>query len=272
MVIVFYISGHGFGHAARATQVVNALAGLAPAATLVIRAAVPEWFLRTSLQIPAEIVPGETDSGVVQHDGLSIDEDETARGAAAFYADFDARIERERQLLADLRATIVVGDIPPLASAAAHAADIPSVAISNFTWDWIYAGMPGFDRLAPGVRQQIADANALATLALRLPFYGGFQSMPRIEDVPLVARHATVSRDDTRRRLGLHHSRPIVLATFGGHRGSIPLDRAADNGSFLLVATDYEVDASARVHSNLRVVTADELKRTDLTYTDMLAE
>ena len=271
MVIVFYISGHGFGHAARATQVVNALAGFAPAATLVIRAAVPEWFLRTSLQIPAKIVPGETDSGVVQHDGLSIDEDETARGASAFYADFDARIERERQLLADLRATIVVGDIPPLASAAAHAAEIPSVAISNFTWDWIYAGMPEFDRLAPGVRQQIADANALATLALRLPFHGGFQSMPRIEDVPLVARHATVSRDDTRRRLGLHHSRPIVLATFGGHRGSIPLDRAADNGSFLLVATDYEVDASARVHSNLRVVTADELKRTDLTYTDLLA-
>src|SRR4029079_8733129 len=58
---------------------------------------------------------------------------------------------------------------------------------------------------------------------------------------------------------------------FGGHPGSIPLDRAADNGSFLLVATDYEVDASARVHSNLHVVTADELKRTDLTYTDLLA-
>jgi len=164
-----------------------------------------------------------------------------------------------------------VGDIPPLAFAAAQAAGIPSVAISNFTWDWIYAGLPGFDRLAPGVRQQIAEANALSTLALRLPFHGGFETMPRIEDVPLVARHASVSRDDTRRRLGLPRSRPIVLATFGGHRGSIPLDRAADGGSFLLVATDYEVDASAPVHANLRVVTADALKRSDLTYTDLLA-
>jgi len=271
MVIVFYISGHGFGHAARATQIVNALARIEPEADLVIRASVPEWFLRTSLQTPAAIDACEADIGVVQHDGLSIDEDETARQAAAFYAGFDERIERERQSLLQLRADIVVGDIPPLAFAAASAAGIPSIAISNFTWDWIYAGLPGFDHFAPGVRQQIADANALTTLALRLPFHGGFESMPRVEDVPLVARHAAVSRDEARRRLELPESRSIVLATFGGHRGAIPLDRAASSRSFLLVATDYEVDRRAQVHPNLRVVTADELKRTGLTYTDLLA-
>jgi len=49
MPFVFYVSGHGFGHAARATQVVNALARLEPAAPVVIRASVPEWFLRASL-------------------------------------------------------------------------------------------------------------------------------------------------------------------------------------------------------------------------------
>ena len=271
MLLFFYVSGHGFGHAARATQVVNALARLEPAVRVVIRASVPEWFLRASLQTPAEISPCETDTGVVQHDGLSIDEDETARRAAVFHAGFDANVERERRILVDRGATIVVGDIPPLAFAAAHAAGVPSVAISNFTWDWIYAGFPGFDRLAPGVRQQIADANALATLALRLPFHGGFQSMRRVEDVPLVARHAAASRDDTRRRLQLSDARPVVLATFGGHRGTIPLGRAADSASFLLVATNYEVAHDAPVHSNLRVVTADELTRTGLSYTDLLA-
>jgi len=271
MPFVFYVSGHGFGHAARATQVVNALARLEPAAPVVIRASVPEWFLRASLQTPAEISPCETDTGVVQHDGLSIDEDETARRAAAFYAGFDAHVERERRLLASLGATLVVGDIPPLAFAAAHAAGIPSIAISNFTWDWIYAGLPGFDRLAPGVRQQIADANAMATLALRLPFHGGFESMRRVDDVPLVARHASAEREDTRRRLRLSDTRPVVLATFGGHSGTIPLDRAADSGSFQLVATDYEVGHGAPAHPNLRVVSADELTRTELTYTDLLA-
>ena len=210
MLLVFYISGHGFGHAARATQVVNALALLEPAARVVIRASVPEWFLRASLQAPAEVSLCETDTGVAQHDGLSIDEDETARRAAVFYADFEAHVERERRVLAGLSATIVVGDIPPLAFAAAHAAGIPSVAISNFTWDWIYAGLPGFDRLAPGVRQQIADANARATLALRLPFHGGFESMRRVEDVPLVARHASASRAES--NVSLASRRPAIAA------------------------------------------------------------
>src|SRR4051794_12605907 len=76
VLIVFYVSGHGFGHAARATQIVNALARLEPAVSVVIRASVPEWFLRASLEAPADISPGEVDTGVVQHDGLSIDEDE----------------------------------------------------------------------------------------------------------------------------------------------------------------------------------------------------
>ena len=31
-----------------------------------------------------------------------------------------------------------MGDIPPLAFAAAHAAGLPSVAVANFTWDWVY--------------------------------------------------------------------------------------------------------------------------------------
>jgi len=271
MLLVFYVSGHGFGHAARATQVVNALARLEPAVPVVIRTSVPEWFLRASLQAPAGISACQTDTGVVQHDGLTIDEDETARRAAAFHAGFDALIERERRVLVGLRATIVVGDIPSLSFAAAHAAGVPSVAISNFTWDWIYDGLPGFDRLAPGVRHQISYANSLATLGLRLPFHGGFESMRRVEDVPLIARHATVSRDETRHRLRLSDSRPVVLATFGGHSGAIPLDRAADCGSFLLVATDFEVGQDAPVHENLRVVTADELTRTGLSYTDLLA-
>ena len=271
MVIVFYVSGHGFGHAARATEVVNALARLEPAVPIVVRASVPEWFLRASLQAPAEVSPCETDTGVVQHDGLSIDEDETARRAAAFYAGFDACVERERRWLVDRSATIVVGDIPPLAFAAAQAAGVPSVAISNFTWDWIYAGFPNFDRLAPGVRQQIADANALATLALRLPFHGGFKSMRRVERRP--------PRRAARVRIARRHtaSPPAVRRPACGARDLRRPQRNHPAGPrrrqriFQLVATDYEVGRGAPVHPNLRVVTSDELKRTGVSYTDLLA-
>lgn len=271
MRVLFYISGHGFGHASRDIQIINALARRVPGLHVVLRTMVPEWFLLASLETRVEVIAGDTDVGVVQPDGLSIDEAETARRAAAFHARFDDRVAHEADLIRSLAPSLVAGDIPPLAFAAAAAAGVPSVAISNFTWDWIYGGFPGFDALAPGVRALIARANAQATHTLRLPFAGGFASMPHIEDVPLVARRATLAKAETRRRLGLSSHRPIVLATFGGHGGNIPLARAADDGRFQLVATDYEVGTHLPPHPNLRVVPADEMRRLGFTYTDLLA-
>lgn len=268
---VFYISGHGFGHATRSIEIVNALARRAPAARFVLRTIVPEWFLRAGLGVEAQIIPGDTDTGVVQPDSLSVDEEETARRAAAFYARFDERVAREAAFLARARGALVVGDIPPLAFAAAAEAGIPSVAFGNFTWDWIYGGLPRFDQIAPGVRGAIAKADARATLALRLPFGGGFEGMPHVDDVPLVARRASLAREETRARLRLPGGRPIVLATFGGHGGTVPLANAARNGAFLLLATDYEVPSAPHEASNLRVVPADEMRGAGVAYTDLLA-
>ena len=207
---------------------------------------------------------------MVQIDSLTIDEDETARRAAAFYGDFDGRVENEAALLRDAGASLVVGDVPPLAFAAARRAGVPSVAIANFTWDWIYAGYPGFDALAPGVLRTIRDAYAAASLTLRLPFQGGFDSMHPIEEVPLITRRASVPAEDTRRRLGLDGSRPIVLASFGGHGARLPVGRATRDGSFTLVVTDYEVDPSDAVPEALRVIQTSQLAAEGLGYPDLV--
>ena len=111
----------------------------------------------------------------------------------------------------------MLGDIPPLACAAAARAGIPSVAIGNFTWDWIYGGYEMFDSLAPDVINTIRDAYATATRALRLPLHGGFEPMAAVtSDIPFIARRATRDPADTRRRLGIAGDRPFVLASFGG--------------------------------------------------------
>ena len=124
------------------------------------------------LEKPIHAFRIETDTGVAQIDSLRIDEDETARQAARFYSTFDARVDTEAAALRALGASIVVGDIAPLAFASAARAGVPSAALGNFTWDWIYAGYPGFQRLAPGVLEIIRDSYATATLALRLWRFG----------------------------------------------------------------------------------------------------
>src|SRR5216110_3357863 len=118
MVIVFYISGHGLGHASRDIEVIQALLALRPDARVVVRTGAQPWLF--ALNVPhVELQPCEVDTGVVQIDSLRLDEEQTTHEALRFYSDLDRRVEEERRTLGDVGADLVVGDIPPLAFAAA---------------------------------------------------------------------------------------------------------------------------------------------------------
>src|SRR5262249_14675366 len=93
----------------------------------------------------------DVDTGVIETNGLDPDEDGTAPAASRFYHNFDRRADDEAAYLKRVAARVVVSDIPPLAFAAAARAGIRSIALSNFTWDWIYSDYPAFDRDAPDV-------------------------------------------------------------------------------------------------------------------------
>ena len=97
------------------------------------------------------------------------------RDAARFYAMFDERADREAAALQETRVDLVVGDIPPLAFEAAGRAGIPSIALGNFTWDWIYAAYDAFARAAPQVipLSARAYAGAASAAARRLRADGG---------------------------------------------------------------------------------------------------
>jgi hypothetical protein len=236
ITIVFYISGHGLGHATRDIEVIHAIRGLRPDARIVVRTGAPAWLI--ALNAPdVELQPCETDTGIVQIDSLRLDEERTARDAARFYADFDRRVADETGSLRALGAHIVVGDIPPLAFPAAEGAGLPSVAFSNFTWDWIYSGYRAFELLAPGVVAIIQQAYSHATLALRLPLHGGFQPMARVtREVPLVARRSARDRAEIRRALGCAGGRPVVLLSFGAYGIDLPADAVARSNRFTLLS------------------------------------
>jgi hypothetical protein len=217
--IVWYVSGHGFGHASRDIEIIDALRNRRPGLPVVVRTGAPRWIVDLTLRAPVEFQPVECDTGVVQIDSLRLDEEATIRRAAAFYAGFDRRVAAERDVLLALDPAAVVGDIPPLAFAAAAAAGVPSVAIGNFTWDWVYEDYEPERYGADGLVRRVREACAQADLFLRLPMWGGFE-MARPEatrDLPLVARRSARDPRETRRALGLPLDRTLVLLSFGGH-------------------------------------------------------
>jgi len=214
--IVFYVSGHGFGHASRTGQVIQALKDRAPDTEILVRSSAPEWFLREQAGDAFRYEFFEADTGVLQADSLTILYRETLEAARGFLSEMPQKIAGEKEFLLKIGAAAVFGDIPPLAFGAAHAAGLPSLGMTNFSWDWIYQPyterFAGFEGLIEDIRAEYRKTGLL----LRLPFSGGLDAFPRQEEIPLVARPSRLSRARARRALGLDEKKPVALLSFGG--------------------------------------------------------
>src|SRR6185295_13459528 len=101
MKAVFYVSGHGFGHASRSVELLRTLMTRRPDASVVVRTAAPRRLFDTIADADGPMLTVQTveaDTGMVQVDSLRLDEDDTARQAARFYATFDRRVTAEADL------------------------------------------------------------------------------------------------------------------------------------------------------------------------------
>ncbi|MBV9358740.1 MAG: hypothetical protein JO023_24800 [Chloroflexi bacterium] len=214
MRVGLLVSGHGFGHAVRSATIGREL--LARGHELVVRTDAPAWlFPKEARLLPTRAWP--FDMGVVQRDGLELDIDETRRRWIEFEAAFDERADAEARELTEAGVEIALGDIPPLGFEAAARAGIPSLAMTNFGWDWIYAAWPGFDAPVRRVRSAYARAELLLRMDLHADGEDAFPAFRRIVDVPLVARPASAdAAAATRESLRLPHQVQPVLLSFGG--------------------------------------------------------
>jgi hypothetical protein len=215
--VFFYISGHGFGHASRQIAVINALVPRLRDHEIVIRTSAARWLFEHGIRGACTYLAGDCDTGIVQIDSLRLDARETIARADEFTRRLPEHAAREARLLRERGARLVIADAPPLGCAAAVAAGVPSVVLSNFTWDWIYEEYADALSSAPALVPAIREAYGAAEEAWRLPLGGGFRTFDRIVDVPFAARHAEHDRATVRARLHLPADRPVVLSSFGGY-------------------------------------------------------
>jgi hypothetical protein len=271
-VLVFYISGHAFGHASRCIEVINAILGVDPSVHVVVRTSAVRWLFDVTVKAPIEFHEFACDTGVVQRDSFTLDERRSIADAARFTAALDALAEQEAAFLRARGATLVVGDIPPLAFQAAHAAGLPAVAMGNFTWDWIYEGyleaLADRPDLVPGIRR----AYGHASLTLRLPMWGGFEQWASpIVDLPFVARHSTRTVEDVRRTIGVPPGRRLALGSFGGLGISgLPLGPLGRLDGWTVVTTAHALEAIGPAPPGVLVLEDAFVYRAGLRYEDLV--
>jgi hypothetical protein len=214
-MIVAYVSGHGFGHATRTAEVLRAIAERDPRLPLAVVSAAPERLFRGPVPTLKAFRTAEIDVGLAQWGALAIDEAGTVERWRTFEAGWEDRLREEAAWLRQSGARLVLADVPPLAFAAAAEAGLPSVALANFSWDWIYRHLAPRQPPLMEAARRCAEAYGKADLLLELPFAGDLSAFPRRERIPLVARRPRTPREEARRQLGLD-GRPAVLFSFGG--------------------------------------------------------
>ena len=192
---------------------INALLDRRPDLHVIIRSSVAAWLVKRTAKPAVHLDTIAVDTGVVQIDSLNLDADASIRRAEEFMATFESRYGGEASFLRQHDAVMTVSDLPPLGVAAAVVAGLPAIALGNFTWDWIYEHYRGGRPVADAIGRIYSHV----TRALRLPMWGGFATMPVIEDLPFVARRSKRHPIEVRRALNIPLDAKVVLTSFGGY-------------------------------------------------------
>ena len=212
--VAYFISPHGFGHAARAASVMAALQHLAPAVQWEIFTQVPRWFFEDSLLQPFGYHVLLSDIGLVQKTSLLADIPATLQRLQEFFPFDHTLVATLAHTVRALGCALVLCDIAPLGIAVAQQASLPSVLVENFTWDWIYAPY----------------AQSYAHMEFYISYLQELFSAAdyRIQTEPVCVYHAadlvtqpvsrkpTVAPESIRQRLGLSAEARVVMITMGG--------------------------------------------------------
>lgn len=267
MKVLFYISGHGYGHAARSCEVMLALSQALPGIFFDIRTTVPERFFLQYFRkaVAFSLRSCRVDTGTAQQGPLAVDIEETCRTLAGLFEHYERIFERENGIFAE-DTDIIMSDSAFFPLDFARRWNRPSVFLGNFTWDWIYRDYRELFPQFGGFCDSIARMYRNASFAYCYPFGGGTDIFPHRADTPLVCRKPRYEAAHIRRRLGLGDKKPVILFCLGGFGGAFTAE-FPDCGTYQVVTVEpLEWDLPGSLH-----ITEDRLRETGLSVPDVVA-
>lgn len=174
MHIAYFVTSHGFGHGVRTTAIANQFSS---DVKITFRTLLPEQFFREELKREFSVVPANYDCGCLQSDGVTVNIEETLKTYKSISLSNRYALEKEVQWCRGQNVDLIVSDITPFAFQIAHRCNIPSVAVSNFTWYDIYSEyiqfFGDFKPFLDEILQQYSYADMLIALqpALEMKYF-----------------------------------------------------------------------------------------------------
>jgi len=214
MALCYYITGHGYGHAVRTTQILKALPRDLP---LILKTTAPERLFREELPgRDFHFIHSEYDCGCLQSDSVTVLQRETLMRYGQIAAQNAARLQEEVAFLQEHQVCCVASDVPPFPLYSASVARIPSVAIANFTWHDIYTEYVQTAQdteLLAQMAREYSSATVACITPLNVPTVADV--FPNADFVPLVVRQGSSVRSALMAALNIPAGKNLALLYLG---------------------------------------------------------
>lgn len=214
-IILYYVSGHGFGHAARSSRVIRELVNR-HGFNVVVRTTAPSFIFEQAVGAGVTVEVADVDSGPAQSDCLHTDMPATLDRITRQLRDFDTTAQKEAEYAANLNPSVIVADISPLGVEVGSLLKRPTIVVANFLWDWIYGGYATHNPQFAPISKRFTEIYSKATRILRTPLSGGMDSYANMIDIPLIAPSSKKSKELAREELGFSRDERFVLVSLGG--------------------------------------------------------
>lgn len=208
--ICFYVSDYGYGHASRSIALIRKILFHFPHSRIIVKSEGPFDLLSQSLQDPRiSVIRYRNDISVpLLRSTETVDVDTTRILLTEWEESWSNSITGEVRFCKEQGVDLILSDIAPQPFLVADDLGIPSVGISNFSWDTIYK------HVVPemtGFIDQVRSAYSCATLACVLPFNLPMDAFLKTVPVSLLSRDISVPRNLMRERLGLNDDETVVF-------------------------------------------------------------
>jgi hypothetical protein len=212
MNILYFITGHGYGHAVRSATIIN---HFSEHVNISIKTAVPLSFFTREIRRPFTYFEGNYDCGCLQSDSVSVDVEKTLVAYTGIDAENRIKISEEIRWCRENNISCIVSDITPFAFDVAFYCGIPSIAVTNFTWYDIYREYcqrnSSFKSVLDGIRRSYSRADLLLALSPPLPM----RYFRNRKIMPVVGRTGVADRLLFEKQYGIDSSRKIALIYVG---------------------------------------------------------
>lgn len=217
MVIAFYVTSHGFGHASRVSALVTEFIKFGCNCYIITD--------RPKFLFPREgsychIIERPTDTGMIQDSWKVPSVEKTFAQLQEFWANKEQFIATEKHFLQEKKIELVIVDIPYLPIVAAKELNLPVYAMTNFEWYFNYIEIvdKNTDAKIVAIISEIYAIYQLCDKSYILPFSNekSVQALPNQVKCGNLAKYSKPNKKAICKEFQIDESKKLALITFGG--------------------------------------------------------